>query len=85
MKLDVAALAHLVAGQLEVEAAAVSLDAHFVRDLGADRVRLTDVMLALEEHFDVEIANDDAAHLLTLRDVIAYLDAREHRALQGGP
>ena len=47
---------------------------------GADAVSLTDVMLALEEHFEIEITNDEAATLTTLGDVVTYLDAKGFHA-----
>lgn len=80
MRFDVAAVAHLVATQLEVDPARVTRTARFANDLGADDVRIDDLMLALEEHFDIEIATDDVTRLGTLDEVLAYLDSRGHVA-----
>ena len=76
MRFNIAALAHLVAAQLEVPSESLTLDARFVDDLGADPVQLTDLMLALEEHFEIEIQNGDAERLRTLQDVLDYLAAQ---------
>ncbi len=80
MRFDVAAIAHLIAAQLEVEPARVTLTARFADDLGADDVRIDDLMLALEEHFDVEISNDEVPRLGTLDEVLVFLDSRGHVA-----
>jgi acyl carrier protein len=80
VRFDLAAVAHLVAAQLEVEPARITLTARFADDLGADDVQIDDLMLALEEHFDIEISNDDAARLGTLDEVLVFLDAHGYVA-----
>ncbi len=80
MRFDVAAVAHLIATQLDVEPARVTLGARFADDLGADDVRIEDLMLALEEHFEIDISNEDAARLRTLDEVLLYLDERGYVA-----
>jgi len=73
---DVQAAIAVIAKELSVEPSAVSLDARFVQDLGADEVKLTDLLLALEETFDVTIESTDAASLTTLSAVLRYLDGK---------
>lgn len=73
MKLEVPTLARLIGAQLEVDTRLVTPHARFIEDLKADPVRITDLMLALEEYFEIEISNDDAARLRTLDDVLGYL------------
>ncbi len=80
MRFNVAAVAHLIAAQLDVDPSRVTHGARFADDLGADDVSIDDLMLALEEHFDIEIANDDVASLRTLDEILAFLDARGHVA-----
>jgi len=71
---DVQVAIAVIANELSVEASAVSLDARFVEDLGADEVKLTDMFLALEEAFDTTIDGADAERLTTLSAVLRYLD-----------
>ncbi len=80
MRFDIAAITHLIAAQLEVEPVRVTHTARFVDDLGADDVRIDDLMLALEEHFDIDITNEEATTLRTLDQVLAYLDERGYVA-----
>lgn len=80
MTLDVATLTDVVAVQLQVPTTNVTLDARFVEDLGAEPMLLTDLVLALEERFELDISTDEAESLRTLRDVIDYLDAHGHPA-----
>lgn len=43
-------------------------------EMGADSLDLVEMVMALEEHFDIEIADEDAEKLKTVADVCAYLD-----------
>ncbi len=58
----------------------MTFGARFADDLGADDVRIEDLMLALEEHFEIDISNEDAARLRTLDEVLLYLDERGYVA-----
>jgi acyl carrier protein len=80
MRFDVAAVAHLIAAQLDVDPSRVTHCARFADDLGADDVSIDDLMLALEEHFDIDIANEDVTSLRTLGEVLLFLDSRGHVA-----
>ena len=68
-------LISLVAKQLGKEEADVSMEAHFIDDLGADSLDTVELVLELEEHFDIEIPDDVASTLLTVGDVYNYLEA----------
>jgi len=80
VRFNVAALAHLVAVQLQVATTDVTPDARFVDDLGAEPIHIVDMILALEEHFEIDIASSDAGELRTLRDVLEYLARRGYTA-----
>jgi acyl carrier protein len=84
MRINAAAVSQLIATYLEVPPEVLTPDARFVEDLGADSVGLTDVVLALEEHFDIDIPPDDVPRLSTLGQVLTYLDARGHHATRDG-
>ena len=63
----------IIADQLSVSEDEVTLEASFIDDLGADSLDLFELVMALEEEYDVEIPSDDLAELNTVGDVINYL------------
>ncbi len=63
----------IIMEQLGVTAEEVKPEASFVEDLGADSLDLTELIMAMEEAFDVEIADDDAQKILKVKDAIAYV------------
>jgi acyl carrier protein len=50
--------------------------AHIVDDLGADSLDLVEIMMALEEEFDLEMTDEEAERLLTISDMIEYAEDR---------
>lgn len=62
-----------LADQLGVSEDEVTLEASFKEDLDADSLDLFELVMALEEEYDVEIPSDDLAELNTVGDVINYL------------
>ena len=63
----------IIMEQLGVTAEEVKPEASFVEDLGADSLDLTELIMAMEEAFDVEIADDDAQKILKVTDAISYV------------
>lgn len=63
----------IIADQLGVSEDEVTLEASFKEDLDADSLDLFELVMALEEEYDVEIPSDDLAELNTVSDVINYL------------
>lgn len=63
----------IIAEQLSVGEDEVTLEASFKDDLEADSLDLFELVMALEEEYDVEIPSDDLAELNTVEDVINYL------------
>jgi acyl carrier protein len=64
----------LVADTLGVEEEEVVPDAAFIDDLNADHQDLIDLFVAIEEEFDVSIAEDEIATLATVSDAVEYLE-----------
>jgi acyl carrier protein len=64
----------IIVDQLGVEAANVRPDASFVEDLGADSLDLTELIMAMEEEFDIEIADEDAQKIQKVQDAVAYIE-----------
>jgi len=65
----------IVAEQLDVSQEQVTPEASFVDDLGADSLDLTELIMAMEDEFGLEIDDDQAQQLLTVQDVISYVEA----------
>ena len=70
----------LVAEQFAKEPAEVTMDTSFEEDLGADSVDLVELVMAMEEEFDVgEIQEDDLSELKTVGDAVRYIAAKLNR------
>lgn len=67
----------IIVEQLGVSADEVVPDAAFIEDLGADSLDLTELIMAMEEEFDIEIADDDAQKIVKVKDAIDYIENRE--------
>ena len=65
----------IVAEQLSCDAAEVTLTASFKEDLNADSLDLFELVMALEEEYDVEIPAEELENISTVEDVIEYLKA----------
>ncbi len=66
----------LIVEQLGVSADEVIPNASFVDDLGADSLDIVELVMSLEEEFDLEIPDEDAEKIQTIGDAIAYLKER---------
>jgi acyl carrier protein len=66
----------VVVEQLSVNADEVKEDAKFVEDLGADSLDVVELVMALEEKFDIEIPDDEAEKIATVADVVAYIESK---------
>ncbi len=67
-------LKELIADQLNVDAASVTPESKFKEDLEADSLDLFELVMALEEEYGVEIPSEDLESILTVQDVITYLE-----------
>ena len=67
-------LIEIIAHQLGVAADNVTSDASFMEDLGADSLDTVELVMALEEEFDLEIPDSDAEKIQTVQDALDYLD-----------
>ncbi|MEM1021682.1 MAG: acyl carrier protein [Sphingomonadales bacterium] len=63
----------IVVEQLGVDEAKVSDDASFIDDLGADSLDTVELVMAFEEEFGVEIPDDAAENIVTVRDAVKYI------------
>ena len=67
----------IVVEHLGVEEAKVLPDASFIDDLGADSLDQVELVMAFEEAFSVEIPEDAAEKITTVKDAISYIDANK--------
>ncbi len=65
----------VIAEKLGVEKSEIVLDASLVDDLGADSLDLVELVMTMEEEFDIEIPDEDAEKLVTVKDAIEYITA----------
>lgn len=63
----------IIVEQLGVADTAVTLEASFIDDLGADSLDIVELIMALEEEFDIEIPDADAEKVVTVTDVVDYI------------
>jgi acyl carrier protein len=64
----------VVAEQLQVEADKINPESKFVDDLGADSLDIVELVMALEEKFDIEIPDSDAESIVSLKDAVDYIE-----------
>ncbi len=63
----------IIIEQLAVDAAEVTTQAQFVQDLGADSLDTVELVMALEEEFDIEIPDEDAEKIKTVGEAVTYI------------
>lgn len=65
----------IVVEQLGVDEAEVQIDSTFIDDLGADSLDIVELIMAFEEEFNVEIPDDVAEKIKTVKDTVEYIDS----------
>ena len=66
----------IVAEQLGKDEEEVTMDSAFIEDLGADSLDIVELIMALEEEFDMEIPDEDAEKIATVGDAVEYIRER---------
>ena len=66
----------IVCQQLDVEPDQVKSETSFIDDLGADSLTVVELVLALEEEFEIEIPDEDTEKLRTFKDSVEYINAK---------
>ena len=67
----------MVAENLGVDAGSITEESSFKDDLGADSLDLFELVMALEEEYDVEIPTEDLEQIATVGDVISYIESHK--------
>ncbi|MDU1411607.1 MAG: acyl carrier protein [Clostridium sp.] len=65
-----------IAEQLSIDEDEITMESEFIDDLGADSLDLVELIMALEEEFDMEIPDEDAEKITTVGDVVDYIKSR---------
>ena len=64
----------IIVDQLGIEEETITEKSSFIDDLGADSLDIVELIMAFEEEFDIEIADEDAEKIKVVADVIHYLE-----------
>ena len=63
-----------LAKQFEMDPENIEMDTNLIDDLGADSLDVVELIMSLEDEFDISISDEDAAQLFTVRRIVEYLD-----------
>ncbi|KMY53585.1 MULTISPECIES: acyl carrier protein [Bacillaceae] len=66
----------IIVDRLGVEESQVNLEASFKEDLGADSLDVVELVMELEDEFDMEISDDDAEKIATVGDAVNYINSK---------
>ena len=69
----------IIVQQLSVNAEQVTPEAKFIEDLGADSLDIVELVMAFEEEFGVEVPDSDAEKLLSVGDVVKYIEDKQSK------
>ena len=70
-------LKEIIVDQLGVEEDIIKMDATFVEDLSADSLDIVELIMDIEEKFDIEIPDSDAERIVTVSDVVEYVKSKK--------
>ena len=66
----------IIVEQLDVEEDAVTMEASITEDLGADSLDVVDLVMSIEESFDVEIPDEEVENIKTVGDIVKYIETK---------
>ena len=66
---------NIIADQLGLDASEVKMESSFIDDLGADSLDIVELVMALEEEFDIEMPDEEAEKIKSVGDVVNYIKA----------
>ena len=66
----------ILVDQLDVDEDAVTMDSSITDDLGADSLDVVDMVMSLEEEFDMEIPDEDIENMKTVGDIVKFIESK---------
>lgn len=64
----------IISEQLDVDIDSITLDTSFINDLESDSLDIVELIMALEEEFDIEFPDEDAEKISTVQDAVNYIE-----------
>jgi acyl carrier protein len=64
----------IIIEQLQAEDASVTMDTHLMKDLEADSLDAVEIIMAIEDEFDIEIPDDEAEKFQSVGDIVRYVE-----------
>ncbi|MFT5873067.1 MAG: acyl carrier protein [Clostridium sp.] len=64
-----------IASQLSIDEEEIKMESSFMNNLGADSLDIVELIMALEEEYDIEIPDEDVEKIMTVGDVVEYIKA----------
>ncbi len=65
----------IIVDQLDADEDAVTLEASIIDDLGADSLDVVDLVMSIEEEFDVEVPDEEVENMKTVGDIVKFIEA----------
>ena len=66
----------IIAEQLSVEESVITLETHLMKDLEADSLDAVEIIMAIEDEFDIEVPDEDAEKFQNIGDIIKYVEEK---------
>ena len=66
----------IIVDQLDADENEVTMEANIQDDLGADSLEVVDLVMSIEENFDIEIPDEDVENIKTVGDIVKYIEAK---------
>jgi len=65
-----------IASQLSIDEEEIKMESSFMNNLGADSLDIVELIMALEEEYDIEIPDEDVEKIVTVSDIVEYIKTR---------
>lgn len=66
----------ILADRLDIEPQEIRADAEFINDLGADSLDIVELLMSLEDEFDLEVSDEEAENIKTVQDAVNFINER---------